>query len=276
MGIKATKKELSLFTTNFSLTYFILFIFLTLLMMFMDSRYDYLKQIRKDFSFITNPLIVLTNDSINFFVDFQSLSKSKALLEEEINQLNIQIDNLSIENQIKNFLVAENDSLRKETLLSKKYSPKKTYSAEIIRPTIRGRAQIITVNKGKKDGIRQGMPVVNRLGLVGQIYSTYDQTSEVVPLLSKKFAVNALQDNGQNHAIIYGDTEFLVIPFFPASIDVTPGDTFVTSGLDNVYPSGINIGKVVEISPEDKQFNKILLKPATFSSQFSLITILDY
>jgi len=166
--------------------------------------------------------------------------------------------------------------LRKETLLSKKYSPKKTYPAEIIRPTIRGRAQIITVNKGKKDGIRQGMPVVNRLGLVGQIYSTYDQTSEVVPLLSKKFAVNALQDNGQNHAIIYGDTEFLVIPFFPASIDVTPGDTFVTSGLDNVYPSGINIGKVVEISPEDKQFNKILLKPATFSSQFSLITILDY
>jgi len=45
----------------------------------------------------------LTNDSINFFVDFQSLSKSKALLEEEINQLNIQIDNLSIENQIKIF-----------------------------------------------------------------------------------------------------------------------------------------------------------------------------
>jgi len=171
MGIKATKKELSLFTTNFSLTYFILFIFLTLLMMFMDSRYDYLKQIRKDFSFITNPLIVLTNDSINFFVDFQSLSKSKALLEEEINQLNIQIDNLSIENQIRNFLVAENDSLRKETLLSKKYSPKKTYPAEIIRPTIRGRAQIITVNKGKKDGIRQGMPVVNRLGLIGQIFN---------------------------------------------------------------------------------------------------------
>ena len=120
------------------------------------------------------------------------------------------------------------------------------------------------------------MPVVNRLGLVGQIYSTYDQTSEVVPLLSKKFAVNALQNNGQNHAIIYGDTEFLVIPFFPASIDVSPGDTFVTSGLDKVYPSGINIGTVVDVSPEDKQFNKILLKPATFSSQFSLITILDY
>ena len=276
MAIKVSKKELSLFTTNFSLPYFILFILLALLMMFMDSRHDYLKQIRKDFSFITSPLITLTNDSINFFANFQSLSKTKALLEEEINQLNIQVDSLSIENQMKNYLVTENDNLRKITLLSKKYSPKKTYPAEIISPTIRGRAQIVTVNKGKKDGIRQGMPVVNRLGLVGQIYSTYDQTSEVVPLLSKKFAVNALQDNGQNHVIIYGDTEFLVIPFFPASIEVSPGDTFVTSGLDKVYPSGINIGKVVDVSSEDKQFNKILLKPATFSSQFSLITILDY
>jgi len=276
MAIKVSKKELSLFTTNFSLSYFILFILIALLMMFMDSRYDYLKQIRKDFSFITSPLITLTNDSINFFANFQSLSKSKALLEEEINQLNIQVDSLSIENQMKNYLVTENDNLRKKMHLSKKYSPKNTYPAEIIRPTIRGRAQIITVNKGKNDGIRQGMPVVNRLGLVGQIYSTYDQTSEVVPLLSKKFAVNALQNNGQNHAIIYGDTEFLVIPFFPASIDVSPGDIFVTSGLDKVYPSGINIGKVVDVSSEDKQFNKILLKPATFSSQFSLITILDY
>ncbi|MDC6477289.1 rod shape-determining protein MreC [Methylophilaceae bacterium] len=276
MTIKVSKKELSLFTTNFSLPFFIFFVFLTVLMMFMDSRYEYLKQIRKDFSFITAPLIILTNDSINFFANFQSLSKSKALLEEEINQLNIKVDNLSIENQIKNFLVAENDNLRKIALLSKKYSPKKTYPAQIISPTMRGRAQIITINKGKKDGIRQGMPVVNRLGLVGQIYSTYAQTSEVIPLLSKKFAVNALQDNGQNNAIIYGDTEFLVIPYFPSSIDVSPGDTFVTSGLDNVYPSGINIGKVVEVSPEDKQFNKILLKPATFSNQFSLITILDY
>ena len=276
MAIKVFKKELSLFTTNFSLPFFIFFVFLTVLMMFMDSRYEYLKQIRKDFSFITAPLIILTNDSINFFANFQSLSKSKALLEEEINQLNIKVDNLSIENQIKNYLVAENDNLRKKMYLSKKHSPKKTYSAEIIRPTIRGTAQIITVNKGKKDGIRQGMPVVNRLGLVGQIYSTYDQTSEVVPLLSKKFAVNALQDNGQNHVIIYGDTEFLVIPFFPASIDVSLGDVFMTSGLDKVYPSGINIGKVVDVSSEDKQFNKILLEPATFSSQFSLITILDY
>ena len=258
MAYKVSKKKLSLFTTNFSLTYFILFIFLTVLMMFMDSRYDYLKQIRKDFSFITSPLIILTNDTLNYFENFQSLSKSKNLLEEEINQLNIEIDRLAIENQIRNFLVAENENLREATLLSKKLAPKKTYPAEIIKPVIRGRTPIIIVNKGKKDGIRQGMPVVNRLGLVGQIYSTYNQTSEVVPLLSKKFAVNALHENGQNHVIIYGDTEFLVIPFFPASIDISLGDTFVTSGLDNVYPSGIKIGEVVDVSPEDKQFNKIL------------------
>ena len=141
MAYKVSKKKLSLFTTNFSLTYFILFIFLTVLMMFMDSRYDYLKQIRKDFSFITSPLIILTNDTLNYFENFQSLSKSKNLLEEEINQLNIKIDNLAIENQMRNFLVVENENLREATLLSKKLAPKKTYSAEIIKPIIRGRTK---------------------------------------------------------------------------------------------------------------------------------------
>ena len=125
MAYKVSKKKLSLFTTNFSLTYFILFIFFTVVMMFMDSRYDYLKQIRKDFSFITSPLIILTNDTLNYFENFQRLSKSKALLEEEINQLNIKIDNLAIENQMRNFLVVENENLRDATLLSKKLAKKK-------------------------------------------------------------------------------------------------------------------------------------------------------
>ena len=120
------------------------------------------------------------------------------------------------------------------------------------------------------------MPVVNKLGLVGQIFSTYEKTSEVIPLLSKKFAVNALQNNGKNHVIIYGNNEFLEIPYFPVSIQISIGDIFVTSGLDNVYPSGIKIGEVVEISPEDKQFNKIKLKPSTSSNQFSLVTVIDY
>ena len=276
MALKVSKKELSLFTKNFSLAYFILLISLTFLMMFMDNRYDYLKKIRHHLSTISSPLISLTNDTFNFFENFQSLLKSKALLEEEISQLNIKIDKLAIENQIRNYLVAENAIFRETTLLSKKLTPKKTYPAEIIKPTIRGGGKIIIVNKGLKDGIRQGMPVVNKNGLVGQIYLTRDETSEVIPSLSKKFAVNALQNNGENHVIIFGDNEFLAIPYFPASIKILPGDIFVTSGLDKVYPRGIKIGEVVEISPVDKQFNKILLKPATFSNQFSLITILDY
>jgi rod shape-determining protein MreC len=68
----------------------------------------------------------------------------------------------------------------------------------------------------------------------------------------------------------------LVIPYFPASINISHGDKFVTSGLDRVYPSGIKIGEVVDILVVDKQFNKIILKPATHSNQFSLITIIDY
>ena len=276
MALKVSKKKLSLFTSNFSLTYFIFFIILTFVLMFMDYRYDYLKQIRKDLSIVTTPFISSSNSIMNFFKNIQDSTKSNASLRDEIKQLNIKIDKLSIENQIRNFLVAENENLREANILSKKLSPKKTFFAEVTTPTIRGNKKILVINKGVKNGLREGMPVVNKLGLVGQIFSTYEKTSEVIPLLSKKFAVNALQNNGKNHVIIYGNNEFLEIPYFPVSIQISIGDIFVTSGLDNVYPSGIKIGEVVEISPEDKQFNKIKLKPSTSSNQFSLVTVIDY
>ena len=65
----------------------------------------------------------------------------------------------------------------------------------------------IIINKGSKNGLREGMPVMNSRGLVGQIYISNDSTSEVIPLISEKFAVNALQSNGKNHVIIYGNNE---------------------------------------------------------------------
>ena len=276
MAIKVYKKELSLFTSNFSLTYFIFFVTLTFFIMYMDNRYDYLKQIRKDISVVTSPFVNSSNALIDFLENIQSLTETNANLKDEIKQLNIKINNLSIQNQIRNFLFVENENLREANLLTKKLSPRKTFSAEIIAPSIRGNKKIIIINKGSKNGLREGMPVMNSRGLVGQIYISNDSTSEVIPLISKKFAVNALQSNGKNHVIIYGDNESLVIPYFPVSIPISLGDMFVTSGLDNVYPSGIQIGEVIEILPEDKQFNKIKLKPSTFSNQFSLVTVIDY
>ena len=133
MALKVSKKELSLFTSNFSLTYFIFFIILTFILMFMDHRYDYLKQIRKDISIVTSPFISSSNSIMNFFENIQDSTKSNASLRDEIKQLNIKIDKLSIENQIRNFLVAENENLREANILSKKLSPKKTFLLRLQR-----------------------------------------------------------------------------------------------------------------------------------------------
>ncbi|MBT6355727.1 MAG: hypothetical protein HOJ59_01475, partial [Nitrosomonadales bacterium] len=156
MALKVSKKKLSLFTSNFSLTYFIFFITLTFVLMFMDYRYDYLKQIRKDLSIVTTPFISSSNSIMNFFKNIQDSTKSNASLRDEIKQLNIKIDKLSIENQIRNFLVAENENLREANVLSKKLSPKKTFFAEVTTPTIRGNKKILVINKGVKNGLREG------------------------------------------------------------------------------------------------------------------------
>ena len=133
MALKVSKKKLSLFTSNFSLTYFIFFIILTFVLMFMDYRYDYLKQIRKDLSIVTSPFISSSNSIMNFFENIQDSTKSNASLRDEIKQLNIKIDKLSIENQIRNFLVAENENLREANFYQKNFHLKKLFLLRLQR-----------------------------------------------------------------------------------------------------------------------------------------------
>jgi len=101
--------------------------------MFMDYRYDYLKQIRKDLSIVTSPFISSSNSIMNFFENIQDSTKSNASLRDEIKQLNIKIDKLSIENQIRNFLVAENENLREANFYQKNFRLKKLFLLRLQR-----------------------------------------------------------------------------------------------------------------------------------------------
>ena len=56
---------------------------------------------------------------MNFYEDIKNLTKTNANLKDEIKQLNVQINTLSIQNQIRNFLVIDNKNLREANLLTK-------------------------------------------------------------------------------------------------------------------------------------------------------------
>lgn len=122
-------------------------------------------------------------------------------------------------------------------------------AAKVIKNSITLRNNIITINKGKKDGIEVGMAVISPIkGVVGFIRDVSDNLATIQSLLHKdtKISVNVKR----NHALgslVWGEGNFDIrkayVKEIPNHIKVNVGDTIVTSGYGS-FPEGIAVGKV--------------------------------
>lgn len=276
MAQRTNRNNLKLFNRDtFPLfSFFVLFLF-CLIMMVADYRYQILKNIKSEFSITTSPITYLINLPVNLFSESKDSFITKALLKEKIKNLEEIVYNLSIQAQENELIKAENKLLRNILKIQKDFGIIGK-NAEIILPEVRNGYSIITINKGLGNNIKNGAPVINHKGLVGQIINTSENYSEIKPITSKTYAVPAIMNNGKENVILYGNGNGeLEIPLFPASSSIQINDTFITSGIDDIYPKGINIGRVTEIKPtKSPKFNCITVKPFSQPTTFSQITVL--
>ena len=276
MAQKTNSNNLKLFNRDtFPLFSFLLLFLFCLIMMVADHRYQILKNIKSEFSITTSPITYLINLPVNLFIESKDSFITKALLKEKIKNLEEIVYNLSIQAQENELIKAENKLLRNILKIQKDFGIIGK-NAEIILPEVRNGYSIITINKGLRNNIKNGAPVINHKGLVGQIINTSENYSEIRPITSKTYAVPAIMNNGKENVILYGNGNGeLEIPLFPASSSIQINDTFITSGIDDIYPKGINIGRVTEIKPtKSPKFNCITVKPFSQPTTFSQITVL--
>lgn len=121
--------------------------------------------------------------------------------------------------------------------------------------------QIVTVDKGRIDGIRAGMPVIAPGGLIGRISRTGNFTSEV-SLISDNQNINQISAIIQNTRI-YGMIEgydankgMLLFQKIPIKSNVQKGQLVTTSGLSGMYPSGLMIGQVASVTTDQYGLTK--------------------
>ena len=228
-----------------------------------DFRFHYLKEIRQLTNVFTKPLhavLNLPNDIYN--VTTQYFSNQSRLIHEN-ETLKIDIDRLKGDLQRLDFIDQENDRLR--NLLEVKNTHKfKTEAVSIIYSRFDPFNQKIIIDGGQNKDFQPGQPVIDALGLVGQISSVFPETSEVTLIIDKKMSVPIqIQRNGL-WAITNGNgqSETISLSYLPNSVDVVKGDILKTSGIDTIYPEGINVAEVLEIYNNPKlPFAKIICKP---------------
>jgi len=273
---EASKSNLRLFNRDrFPLVSFFVFFILCSILMGADSRYQISQKIKARIPIISSPINNLINLPAGLFLELKNNFINKKLLIERINNLETINYNLSIQVQENQLLNSENNILRK-TLKMRKNFQIRGEIAEIVLPEVKNGYLIITINKGFKHNIKNGSAVINNAGLVGQIINTSESYSEIRPITSEAYAVPAIIDNGKENVILYGNGNGeLEIPLFPAGSPIKINDTFITSGVDDLYPKGIRVGIVSEIKPtKSPKFNYILVEPFSQPTSFSNITVL--
>lgn len=120
----------------------------------------------------------------------------------------------------------------------------------------------IMIDKGAKDGLAKGLPVMVSEGVVGQIVSVADRYSKVLLVTDRNSAVDALVQNSRVRGIVKGNnTEQCSFDYVLRKDDILPGDLIVSSGLDGVFSKGLRIGEVVDVTRENSAlFQTIVIK----------------
>lgn len=187
-----------------------------------------------------NGLLDYLRDNKASHLENEELKKRIALLEKDIYKLKEQ----ELENQrLRELLSYQEDKAdHYELLLAKVVSrePNSWYKS-------------ITVNRGSTQGVEPDMPVVTDDGLVGIIIGVTKNTAEVLLLLDAEGAVGArILENRLAPGVVTGTgrSDYLQMIHLPHDIPIESGHTVVTSGLGGLYPKGIRIGKVAEVSME--------------------------
>lgn len=136
-------------------------------------------------------------------------------------------------------------------------------TADVINVDQTGLRRTIIINRGTRDGIRLGMPVVTGQGLIGRVLDVSATASRVLLITDRDSAVSARLQSSRAQGSVQGQLSGnLRMTMIPLGSTVQVGDLVITSGLGGNFPPDIIIGVVTSI----RQFEFELFQEAEVTS----------
>ena len=242
----------------------IFFSVISLVLMAVDARLHYLKEVRQGFAAILYPLEIVASSPIrlyrhisDYFSDQDQLLIQNTRLRQKLVQQLVEMQRLQSVDQ-------ENAHFR--TLFE--VLPRLGQTSRLAEILHTGRDPFvhkITVNIGSQQGILPGQAVVDGLGVVGQVTRVFPFTSEVTLVTDKSLVIPVQVQRNGLRAIAFGHGRdgTLYVPYLPANVDIQQGDRLMTSGIDGIYPEGLEVARVerIERYPESP-FARIICLPS--------------
>lgn len=230
----------------------------------MDKRLENFASIRAALSLPLAPLQYIVSWPAQIIQNVRSMVSSHDELIKE--NLRLKTDQLLLRSQLQRLLAIESENNYLKALLqSSKQVKGKTLIAELLAVASEPFVHQVILDKGLRDNVYAGQPVLDANGVMGQIIQVGPITSRVM-LINDPHSGVAVQ-NARNglRAVAVGDSYSakLRLLYVPKTADIRIGDIFITSGLGDHYPEGYPVGKVLMVDKDPgHQFTDIYLQPS--------------
>ena len=163
-----------------------------------------------------------------------------------------------------------------ENLVSAKYE---VYRATVIKNSLNRVDNYLTLDKGSADSIRPEMGVVDANGVVGIVYKTSPHYSLVISLLNSKSNLSCKIAGSGYFGYLHWegtDAQYAYLRDLPRHAEFSVGDTVVTSGYSAVFPEGVMVGTVDEMTDShDGLSYRVKVKLATDFGKVTQVCIIS-
>lgn len=255
----------------------LIFSLLSLALLVTDARFKYLETLRGIVSVIIYPLqriahapAEIAHRAGEFFVTHSALRADNARLTRE------NVENAAIVQQFKS-LQAENAHLR-ELLDARKRFEVKSALAEVLYASRDPFTRKIIIDKGSQHNISNGQPVIDNVGVIGQVTRVYPWLSEATLITDKDQIVPVQNLRNGLRAVLAGtgNDGVLELKFIPLNADYQNGDRLVTSGIDGVYPPGLPVAEITNVERNTTYpFARITCKPLAGVNNYGQVLIVE-
>ncbi len=170
----------------------------------------------------------------------------------------------------------ENKTLRNQLGLKEQLKDLEFTAADIIGRGPSNISNILLINKGSRDGLQAGMPVVSSNMLLGRLSEINSNYSKVLLLTDPSSVVNILVEESRATGVLKGEVGFnLKIESVSQDAPLLKGQRIITSGLGGTLPKGLIIGEVEEIiSPKSDIFQSARIKPAADFNHLEMVFVI--
>ena len=253
----------------------IIYIVIAILLMIADQQNHWFHKVREKANAVTLPIEYTVDWPIRFVESLvEDVETQSSLLKE--NQ-KLKAETQLLQSQVQKMLAIQSDNKQLRQLLeSSAKAGGRVLQAQILAVSPDPFLHQFIIDKGTKQGVYQGQPVLDAYGVMGQVIQVGVLTSRVMLLTDNSSAIPVQDSRTGLRSIAEGDSDnsMMRLVNVTQTTSIKTGDLLITSGLGQRYPFGYPVGRVVSVEQKPgEHFLSILIQPTAHLNRSRLVLL---